>query len=112
MALEKKNHKLEIKFHLIPCSKQLACIWYAGDKKKEVLRGKLKVLIFGKIELPSEELLYVTRADGGCPLSPLELLHELIDRWKVRLPLAGGSVRELYVRGQDARRLQWGLLRY
>lgn len=43
------------------------------------LRAKLKVLIFGKIELASEELLYVTGADGGCPLSQSELLHGLID---------------------------------
>lgn len=48
-------------------------------KKKNKFEGELKVLIFGKIELASEELLYVTGADGGCPLSQSELLHGLID---------------------------------
>lgn len=43
---EKKNHKLEIKFHLIPCSKQLACIWYAGDKKKRSFESEAEGIDF------------------------------------------------------------------
>lgn len=46
MALEKKNHELEIKFHLIPCSKQLACIWYAGDKKKRSFESEAEGIDF------------------------------------------------------------------